>query len=159
MGLVWSGSGPRTVCCNHPFCRLAAFHCRPEPDAGVYTAMAFAKPYKCEQLLATPPQQKNDPAAFGSLQHSGTSGVSWISHTSGTPSVSGTSSVSEHQKNESSSRERDIETGIRVRSWTAQEQWLTPQQFVQQVHSPPYDVLLGCDSWRACSNMVSLFSC
>jgi hypothetical protein len=42
-----------------------------------------------------------------------------------------------------------------VRSWGAHEAWLTPQEFAAQLHSSTYAPLLGCDSWRACSTMVS----
>jgi hypothetical protein len=41
-----------------------------------------------------------------------------------------------------------------VRSWSAREAWLTPQEFASELHSSTYAPLLGCDSWRACSNLV-----
>lgn len=105
----------------------------PEPDAGVQTALAFAKPYECEQLLTAVPYQANSSSS---------------SVMSNLPS-----SAPERRGDSSSSTEW---SGARVRSWAAQEQWLTPQEFRQLLHSPPYDVLLGCDSWRACSGMVSV---
>eukprot|EP00879_Flechtneria_rotunda_P017506 GHRR01018355.1.p1 GENE.GHRR01018355.1~~GHRR01018355.1.p1 ORF type:complete len:260 (+),score=67.94 GHRR01018355.1:230-1009(+) len=96
----------------------------PEPDAGVQTALAFAKPYECEQLLTAAPQHAEGPLGVGI-------------------------SVLPLPEDNNASKES------LVRSWSAQEEWLTPQQFVAQLHSAPYHVLLGCDSWRACSSMVS----
>eukprot|EP00879_Flechtneria_rotunda_P021727 GHRR01022911.1.p1 GENE.GHRR01022911.1~~GHRR01022911.1.p1 ORF type:complete len:251 (+),score=99.09 GHRR01022911.1:309-1061(+) len=95
----------------------------PEPDAGVQTALAFAKPYECEQLLTAAPQHAEGPLGVGI-------------------------SVLPLPEDNNASKES------LVRSWSAQEEWLTPQQFVAQLHSAPYHVLLGCDSWRACSSMV-----
>lgn len=99
----------------------------PETNAGVLTALAFAKPYECERLLTAVPTP-----VYGET-------------------VLGTDTLHTSRSNSSSSRPL-------VRSWAAAEEWLSPQQFAAQLHSPPYDVLLGCDSWRACSRMVSGWS-
>ncbi|KAF6261300.1 hypothetical protein COO60DRAFT_1625392 [Scenedesmus sp. NREL 46B-D3] len=111
----------------------------PEPDAGVQTALAFAKPYECERLLTAAPQAAGSsprPSVrlAGRRRSSGGSGDDTPASTDSSPSSDGLSS--------------------RVRSWAAQEQWLTPQEFSELLHSSPYDVLLGCDTWRACSEMV-----
>lgn len=132
---------------------LVAFARRPEPDAGVYTAMAFAKPYDCEQLPAVTAQQHTS-----NLQHpqqqrqrSGTSGQPpGILRPQDNPAAGESES-----ENDNESDVKSDPGQIRVRSWAAREQWLTPDEFVEHLHSAPYDVLLGCDSWRACSSMVS----
>eukprot|EP00882_Tetradesmus_deserticola_P001583 GHRQ01001708.1.p1 GENE.GHRQ01001708.1~~GHRQ01001708.1.p1 ORF type:complete len:293 (+),score=94.20 GHRQ01001708.1:147-1025(+) len=116
----------------------------PEPDAGVQTALAFAKPYECERLLTAAPQ-----AAGSSPQPS----VRLAGRQRSSSSSSGGGGDPSPASTASSSPSSD---GLcsRVRSWTAQEQWLTPQEFSELLHSSPYDVLLGCDTWRACSEMV-----
>uniref|UniRef100_A0A383VGZ6 Uncharacterized protein n=1 Tax=Tetradesmus obliquus TaxID=3088 RepID=A0A383VGZ6_TETOB len=111
----------------------------PELDAGVHTALAFAKPYECERLLTAAPQ-----AAGSSPRPSSRLAGRRRSSSSGDDSPAGTESSSPISDGCSS----------RVRSWAAQEQWLTPAEFSELLHSPPYDVLLGCDTWRACSEMV-----
>eukprot|EP00878_Enallax_costatus_P047507 GHUV01058300.1.p2 GENE.GHUV01058300.1~~GHUV01058300.1.p2 ORF type:complete len:151 (-),score=44.79 GHUV01058300.1:22-411(-) len=112
--------------------------------------MAFAKPYNCEQLPAAAVQQHDSSLQHPQQQRQRAGLSSNPSGTIASPSAPANTSESE------SKSESGVESGqIRVRSWSAREQWLTPQEFAEQVHSPPYDVLLGCDSWRACSSMVS----
>ena len=36
----------------------------------------------------------------------------------------------------------------RVRSWAAREEWLAFADFSNQLHSPPFGVLLHCDAWQ-----------
>jgi hypothetical protein len=119
---------------------MPCLHCT---AAGVQTALAFAKPYECERLLTAAPQA----AGSSPRPSSRLAGRRRSSSSSGSGDGSPSST-------ESSSPSSD---GLcsRVRSWAAQEQWLTPQEFSELLHSPPYDVLLGCDTWRACSEMVS----
>lgn len=40
------------------------------------------------------------------------------------------------------------------RSWVAKEEWLGLEGFTNLLRSPPYDVIIGCDSWRPTSNLV-----
>ncbi|KAF5835748.1 hypothetical protein DUNSADRAFT_6929 [Dunaliella salina] len=42
----------------------------------------------------------------------------------------------------------------RVRSWGAAEEWLTPKEFASMLNSPPYNPMVGCESWRAASGIV-----
>lgn len=112
--------------------------------------MAFAKPYECEQLLAAVPHHQPDSRPLTSkLQQQ-----QQLNHHQQQPPANN-SGRSPSESKDSPDQGTAGAAGVRVRSWSASEQWLTPQQFIQQLHSPPYNVLLGCDSWRACSNMVS----
>jgi hypothetical protein len=36
----------------------------------------------------------------------------------------------------------------RARSWMAAEEWLTPQEFSSLLNGSPYNVMVGCESWR-----------
>jgi len=38
-------------------------------------------------------------------------------------------------------------------AWGGSERWLREPAFKDQLHSPPFDVLLGCDSWQLTSPM------
>ena len=40
------------------------------------------------------------------------------------------------------------------RSWVAKEEWLDLDGFRRLLGAPPYDVMLGCDSWRPASPLV-----
>lgn len=42
----------------------------------------------------------------------------------------------------------------RVRSWAAREEWLALPDFSNHLHTPPYSVLLNCDSWQPASQLV-----
>lgn len=42
----------------------------------------------------------------------------------------------------------------RVRSYEATERWLNIKQFTDLVHSPPYNLLIGGDSWELIGNLV-----
>lgn len=42
----------------------------------------------------------------------------------------------------------------RVRSWGGREEWLPLPDFSNQLHSPPYSLLLNCDSWQPASQLV-----
>ncbi|EFN52903.1 hypothetical protein CHLNCDRAFT_138459 [Chlorella variabilis] len=42
----------------------------------------------------------------------------------------------------------------RVRSWAAREEWLAFADFSNQLHSPPFGVLLHCDAWQPISQLV-----
>lgn len=35
-----------------------------------------------------------------------------------------------------------------MRSWAAREEWLALPDFSNHLHTPPYSVLLNCDSWQ-----------
>lgn len=116
----------------------------PEPDAGVNTALAFAKPYQCEDLVTAAPLQ-------GGLDASTPLPLP-TPRFSRRGSSSSKNGSSDSRQGSSSSGSSVSET--LVRSWSAREAWLTPQEFAAELHSTTYAPLLGCDSWRACSTMV-----
>ena len=45
----------------------------------------------------------------------------------------------------------------RARGWQAKETWLNFADFKDMLHSPPYDVLIGCDHWEVSRVNSSLF--
>lgn len=54
-----------------------------------------------------------------------------------------------------SSRQRAAVLNVQVSNgaaaaWGGAERWLRLPDFSNQLHSPPYAVLLDCDSWQAC---------
>ncbi|KAI8472351.1 MAG: hypothetical protein J3K34DRAFT_519826 [Monoraphidium minutum] len=40
------------------------------------------------------------------------------------------------------------------RSWGAKDEWLSLDEFKRRLAAPPYDVILGCDSWRPAGPLV-----
>lgn len=127
--------------------------------------LAFAKPYQCEELVAAAPLQAGLDAATSiplptprytrrGGTSSKTSSKSASSSEGGSNGSSSSSSSGSSEGASTSSSSRGEGSGTRVRSWSAREAWLTPQEFAAELHSPTYAPLLGCDSWRACSTMV-----
>ncbi|CAL5220843.1 g2927 [Coccomyxa viridis] len=39
-------------------------------------------------------------------------------------------------------------------SWQGKEQWIAYKEFADALRSPPLDVLLNCESWQACSQLL-----
>lgn len=121
------------------------------PAARWFTSqLAFAKPYQCEDLVAAAPLQGGVDASpvLPLPTPRFTRGGSSSKSGGGGSSSGGASSSSAGSSDSSSSRQ------TLVRSWSAREAWLTPQEFATELHSSTYAPLLGCDSWRACSTMV-----
>lgn len=130
--------------------------------------LAFAKPYQCEDLVTAAPLQGGVdtpalplPSPRFSKRGSSSNG-SKAGGSSSKASSSGTSSGSNDGSSSSGSGsgggKGSGEQQQLVRSWSAREAWLTPQEFAAELHSSTYAPLLGCDSWRACSTMVSVVS-
>jgi hypothetical protein len=115
------------------------------------TQLAFAKPYQCEDLVTAVPLQGGVDASPLPLP------TPRFSHGSSS-SKGGSNGSADHSTSSSSSDQHSSTEGsdpqTLVRSWSAREAWLTPQEFASELHSSTYAPLLGCDSWRACSNMV-----
>jgi uncharacterized membrane protein YgcG len=129
---------------------------RPAARCCTLAQLAFAKPYQCEDLVAAAPLQGGVDASpvlpLPTPRFTRRGSSSSKTGSGGSSSNGGSSSSSSAGSSDGSS------SGSRqtlVRSWSAREAWLTPQEFAAELHSSTYAPLLGCDSWRACSTMVS----
>lgn len=119
----------------------------------LHAQLAFAKPFQCEDLVVGLPQQDGLDAPIIPLP---TLRFNNCSSKSSNASSSSSSSKSNHSN---SSTSDDSQGEQLVRSWSARECWVTPQEFAEELHSSTYAPLLGCDSWRACSTMVRRARC
>ena len=57
------------------------------------------------------------------------------------------------------SASRDVQvTAGRAAAWGGTERWLSLEEFSNQLHRPPFHVLLGCESWQVLSVLSTPWS-